>query len=122
MSEYYMKQLEAEGLESFFFDDEVMPLYKKVTIPMEKAGVKLDLPLITRLNEEIQLDIEKLQWQIEDALMNLPETQEYLKNKVLELSKLDITELKKLGEEGKHKKEAIEAVEVEKLRKKHHVD
>jgi DNA polymerase-1 len=32
---YYIEKLKSEGLEKFFFEDEVMPLYKEVTIPME---------------------------------------------------------------------------------------
>ena len=36
---YFSKFLVWEGLESFFYDDEVMPLYKEVTIPMEEKGL-----------------------------------------------------------------------------------
>lgn len=81
--EYYLKILQAEGLEEFFFDDEVMPLYKKVTIPMEKKGVTLDLPLIKKLDEEIQADIAKLEKEIETELFKLEETQRYLRDEVM---------------------------------------
>ena len=43
---HFMKTLKEEGLEQFFFEDEVMPLYKEVTIPMEQVGIKLDMELI----------------------------------------------------------------------------
>ena len=33
LAELFMEKLKNEGLESFFFDEEVMPLYKEVTIP-----------------------------------------------------------------------------------------
>src|SRR5574344_313242 len=32
---YYLPKLKEEGLEKFFFEEEVMPVYKEVTIPME---------------------------------------------------------------------------------------
>lgn len=81
--EYYFRQLQKEGLEAFFFDEEVMPLYKKVTIPMEKAGVTLDLPLINRLNAEIQVDIDKLEQRIEQELFDLDETKAWLKDQTV---------------------------------------
>ncbi len=80
--EYYLKKLQDEGLESFFFDDEVMPLYKKVTIPMEKAGVRLDLPLIGRLKEEIEVDILELEGLVIETLMKTQGAQEWLWDKI----------------------------------------
>lgn len=54
---HFIKVLESEGLEKFFFEDEVMPLYKEVTIPMEQVGIKLDMDLIKSSRANI---IEKL--------------------------------------------------------------
>jgi DNA polymerase I-like protein with 3'-5' exonuclease and polymerase domains len=54
---HFMNTLKEEGLEKFFFEDEVMPLYKEVTIPMEQVGIKLDMELIKSSRTEI---IEKL--------------------------------------------------------------
>ena len=45
---YYMTKLIDEGMEKFFFEDEVMPLYKEVTIPMEDHGIALDIPLLEK--------------------------------------------------------------------------
>jgi len=45
----------------------------------------------------------------------------YLKTRALELNKISDTELKKLGEAGKEKKEEVEEQEIEKLRAKHGV-
>lgn len=59
--EYYLGLLEKEGLQEFFFDLEVMPLYKEVTIPMEELGVKLDLALIENQNTYIKQDIKLLE-------------------------------------------------------------
>ena len=36
---HFLKRLKEENLEQFFFEDEVMPIYKEVTIPMEEYGV-----------------------------------------------------------------------------------
>ena len=84
---YYLTRLKEEGLEQFFFEDEVMPLYKTVTIPMEERGVKLDIPLIERTRDEITksmaeydksvtdelLDNDKVrQWIIEQAAISYP--------------------------------------------------
>lgn len=55
---YYLKILKEEGLEKFFFEEEVMPLYREVTIPMEQAGVRLNMELITRMKESISADLE----------------------------------------------------------------
>lgn len=55
---HFMKTLKDEDLEKFFFEDEVMPLYKEVTIPMEQVGIKLDMELIKSSRAKI---IEKLQ-------------------------------------------------------------
>jgi len=43
---HFLPVLEHEGLTKFFFEDEVMPLYREVTIPMEIEGIALDIPLI----------------------------------------------------------------------------
>ena len=55
---HFIKLLYDEKLEDFFFKDEVMPLYKEVTIPMEQVGIKLDMQLIESSRANI---IEKLQ-------------------------------------------------------------
>ncbi len=56
---------------------------------------------------------------LEEVLDN-PElnTKEYLEEKVVELSRLDDTKLKKLGEKGKDTKESKEKKEIEEIRKK----
>lgn len=61
---YYSKLLEKEGLESFFYRDETMPLLKEVTIPMESEGILLDLNLVNSVNAELEVDIRDLETQI----------------------------------------------------------
>ena len=55
---------------------------------------------------------------LEDPSLN---TEEYLDKKTIELSKMSDIELKKLGEEGKKKKEIEEEKEIKEIRGKHHV-
>jgi|LakMenE18May11ns_1017448.scaffolds.fasta_scaffold9957005_2 DNA polymerase I-like protein with 3'-5' exonuclease and polymerase domains len=68
---HFIKTLKDENLEKFFFEDEVMPLYKEVTIPMEQVGIKLDMELIKSSRAKI---IEKLKEYAESV------TKELLKN------------------------------------------
>ena len=55
----YLDKLRAEGLDKFFFEDEVMPIYREVTLPMEMLGVDLDMDLLNQVNEEITEDLKK---------------------------------------------------------------
>jgi len=61
IGKYYLQELEKEDLLDFFFDKEVMPLYKEVTIPMEEHGLTLDMPKILKAKEDIQVDIDILE-------------------------------------------------------------
>lgn len=77
VANYYLKKLKEEGLEKFFFEEEVMPLYKEVTIPMEEKGVKLDMDLIQKAEKEIVEDIAALEKKVEYSLFEMPEVQEW---------------------------------------------
>ena len=52
----YLGKLKEEGLEKFFFEEEVMPIYREVTVPMEACGVDLDVELIEKVHGEIVED------------------------------------------------------------------
>lgn len=54
-------QLRAEGLAAFFYDSEVMPLYREVTIPMESRGIPVDVAALSSANIEITEDLQKLE-------------------------------------------------------------
>ena len=54
----YLGKLEEEGLTKFFFEDEVMPIYREVTLPMEMLGVDLDMDLLNKVNLEITEDLK----------------------------------------------------------------
>lgn len=66
--EYYSKKLQEEKLEKFFYQDEVMPLYKEVTIPMEMKGIPVDLPALETSKLEIRKDIEALEIKIQSLI------------------------------------------------------
>ena len=55
----YLGKLKEEGLEQFFFEDEVMPIYREVTVPMEEYGVDLDMDLLKETHENITKDLEE---------------------------------------------------------------
>lgn len=78
IGEYYSNKLAEEDLNDFYYDDEVMPLLKIVTITMEDKGIKLDLPLIEKTNKEIIEDMDDLHRQIMDDLLSDEKVQEWL--------------------------------------------
>ena len=69
---HYWKKLKTEGLERFFFEEEVMPLLREVTIPMEQAGVGLDMSYIREVDEEITKDIETYRERVVEAFKKIP--------------------------------------------------
>jgi DNA polymerase I-like protein with 3'-5' exonuclease and polymerase domains len=69
---HYWKKLIQEGLQKFFFEEEVMPLLREVTIPMEQAGVLLDMDYIRQVDEEITKDIETYREKVVEALKKIP--------------------------------------------------
>lgn len=56
----FQDELEKQGLLEFFYDKEVMPLYKKATIPMKLNGLYVDQDYYINLKKEIENDIMKL--------------------------------------------------------------
>ena len=74
----YLERLKEEGLENFFFEEEVMPIYKEVTIPMEEFGVDLDMELLYKTNEEIKADLAKNRKYVMDSILKLPEAKNWV--------------------------------------------
>jgi DNA polymerase I-like protein with 3'-5' exonuclease and polymerase domains len=64
-------QLDADGLRNFFYKDEVMPLYKTVTIQMEQRGVPVDVVALQDSQTEIAADIAALEASIQAAIAPL---------------------------------------------------
>ena len=75
---HFLKVLKGEGLEKFFFEEEVMPLYKEVTVPMEELGVDLDLPLLNKIKDEITADLEKNKRIVINSILAIPEAKEWV--------------------------------------------
>lgn len=63
-NQHFLTKLEEQDLLDFYFNREVMPLYRTTTIAMEDVGVRLDMPRLLAAKEEIQLDINRLEAQI----------------------------------------------------------
>lgn len=81
---YYIEKLKLEGLEKFFFEDEVMPLYKEVTIPMESNGMKLDMDLIVQSREEIIKDLEEYKGLVIKTLLKDSRVKDWVIDKALD--------------------------------------
>lgn len=58
---HYSKDLRRQGLERFYYNDEVLPLYKSVTIPMEEAGVRMDRAAMETALQDINTVIQLLE-------------------------------------------------------------
>lgn len=69
--DHYSRHLQQQGLTKFFYEDEVMPLYKEVTMPMEAYGIALDLPLMQQTLAEITTDIAAIETKIQNAIAPL---------------------------------------------------
>lgn len=69
--DHYGRRLASEGLEKFFYEDEVMPLYREVTMPMQSYGIALDLPLMQQTLQEITADIAALETSIQQQIAPL---------------------------------------------------
>lgn len=65
---YYSKLLKIDGLDRFFYKEEVMPLLKHVTIPMESRGIPVNLDLLNLSKKEIEQDINILEDSIQLAI------------------------------------------------------
>jgi DNA polymerase-1 len=79
-----MEVLKSEGLEKFFFEDEVMPLYREVTIPMEEKGVRLDMDLIRTAKQDIQVEMKNRATAITKSLISDSRVQQWVIAKAIE--------------------------------------
>ena len=74
----YLGKLKEEGLEKFFFEDEVMPIYREVTVPMEACGVDLDVELIEKVHGEIIEDQKANKEIVMKSLLEISEVKEWI--------------------------------------------
>jgi len=75
---HFLPILKEQELWDFFFVDEVMPLYKTVTIQMEETGTELDMELIHKTKKDITVDLAKLEQAIITDLMAIPEAKHWV--------------------------------------------
>jgi DNA polymerase I-like protein with 3'-5' exonuclease and polymerase domains len=75
---YFLPVLQGEGLEKFFFEEEVMPLYREVTVPMEIKGITLDIPLMEKTRDDIMADQERYRKLVLEELLKLPKVKEWV--------------------------------------------
>lgn len=78
----FREKLEKEGLESIYYDNEVIPLYKYVTTTMEEKPVQLDLDKIKYYKHKIEQDIKTIHDEIVDELLNKTEVVNWLQKVV----------------------------------------
>lgn len=65
---YYSDILQKENLQDFFYDIEVMPLFKEVTVPMQRKGIPLNLELLKSAKADILKDIDELEDSIQKQI------------------------------------------------------
>ena len=110
---HFLGILKQEGLEKFFFEDEVMPIYREVTVPMEEHGVRLDVPLIEETKSRIVEDLQKhadlvvvellkdariRNWIIDKAVEAYPpKSKGTFAQRLMELSDTDLVKSEKTG-------------------------
>lgn len=63
--EKFDEKIKSEGLEQLFYEDEVMPLYKEVTINMKRHGFPIDIDYYNKLSSDIKAELNSL----EDSIM-----------------------------------------------------
>lgn len=80
---HYLTQLKEQELWDFFFVDEVMPLYRTVTIQMEEVGAQLNIDLIEKTKVEIVEDLRRLETSIIESLLKKPQVQEWVLSKAI---------------------------------------
>jgi DNA polymerase I-like protein with 3'-5' exonuclease and polymerase domains len=65
----YSARLEEQELVDFFYKEEVMPLYKEVTIPMKDAGFVIDIDHFTKQKEEIAEELRAMEKRIYSSVL-----------------------------------------------------
>ena len=75
---HYLPILKEQELWDFFFTEEVMPLYRNVTIQMEEVGTYLDMDLIHKTKSDIVNDLQRLEGEIVQELMAIPKVKQWI--------------------------------------------
>lgn len=70
---YFDSELITQNLSDLFYEDEVMPLYKYVTIKMEHRGVYLNMPMLQQHLTEIETELAKSEQLVVKSIMETEE-------------------------------------------------
>jgi len=81
---HFLQVLKDEGLETFFFEEEVMPVYREVTIPMEEHGIRLDVALIQETQNNIAKDLEEQYTLVVQELLGEPKIRGWIIDRAVE--------------------------------------
>jgi DNA polymerase I-like protein with 3'-5' exonuclease and polymerase domains len=81
---HFLQVLISEGLEKFFFEEEVMPVYREVTIPMEEHGIRLNIPLIQKTRDSIAKDLEEQATLVVQELLKEPKVRGWIIDQAVE--------------------------------------
>lgn len=65
----FEEKIKKENLYSLFYEEEIIPLYKEVTIPMKRVGFPVDTDYFKKLKEAIAKEIENLEDNIQCCLI-----------------------------------------------------
>lgn len=65
---HYDRKLSELGLQAFYYDSEVHPLLKTITIPMVERGVRVDVAALISAQVEIKTDLEQLEARIQETI------------------------------------------------------
>lgn len=72
----FEENLEKESLLALFYEEETMPLYREVTIPMKQRGFNVDAAYFEKLLIDITHEINKVEWDIIQTIK--PHTTEFV--------------------------------------------
>jgi len=82
--QHFLGILKEEGLEEFFFNEEVMPVYREVTVPMEDYGIRLDIKLMEETRERIVKDLAEQAQLVLQELLKEPAIRQWIIDKAVE--------------------------------------
>ena len=81
---FFLDKLKEENLEKFFFEDEVMPVYREVTVPMEDHGIRLNIKLLEETKERITKELAEQANLVVRELLTTPKVRDWIKAKAIE--------------------------------------
>lgn len=67
----FLQRMEKEGLLKFFFEEETMPLYREVTIPMKWNGITVDVAHFEQTKIEITYKLKELEGELYNEIKEL---------------------------------------------------